>query len=100
MEAAGVEGSIARVTVRDDRESSRENARHGDSSRSLANFAGTRRVPTLADIIEHRVTHAKAKRSAFDGYDRGAHWEATCREVAKLRVQRKRVSASVVALVR
>jgi integrase len=38
------------------------------------------------DIIRDRVTHTKAKRDAFTGYDRGPHWEATCREVAKLRL--------------
>lgn len=42
------------------------------------------------DIIRDRVTHTKQKRSAFDGYDRGAHREATCREVAKLRISRRR----------
>lgn len=38
------------------------------------------------DIIRERVTHTKARRDAFDGYDRGPHWIATCREVAKLRL--------------
>lgn len=38
------------------------------------------------DVIRDRVTHTKAKRNAFDGYDRGPHWAATCREVAKLRL--------------
>lgn len=38
------------------------------------------------DIIRDRVTHTKAKRDAFSGYDRGPHWAATCREVAKLRL--------------
>ncbi len=37
-------------------------------------------------IIRDRVTHTKAKRDAFSGYDRGPHWEATCREVAKLKL--------------
>jgi integrase len=37
-------------------------------------------------IIRDRVTHTKARRDAFAGYDRGSHWEATCREVAKLRL--------------
>lgn len=37
-----------------------------------------------AAILRDRVTHTKPRRSAFDGYDRGPHWEATCREVAKL----------------
>jgi integrase len=40
------------------------------------------------EIIEERVTHTKPRRDAFDGYDRGERWEATCREVAKLRVRR------------
>jgi len=38
------------------------------------------------DIIRDRVTHTKPRRDAFDGYDRGPHWVATCREVAKLRL--------------
>lgn len=38
------------------------------------------------DIIRERVTHTKPRRDAFDGYDRGPHWIATCREVAKLRL--------------
>lgn len=50
------------------------------------------------EILEHRVTHAKAKRSAFDGYDRGAHWDATCREVAKLRLARRRLAGRVTLL--
>jgi len=37
------------------------------------------------DIIEQRVTHAKSRRSAFSGYDRGERWAETCREVAKLK---------------
>ncbi len=37
-------------------------------------------------ILRDRVTHTKPRRSAFDGYDRGPHWAATCREVAKLRL--------------
>jgi integrase len=36
------------------------------------------------DILRERVTHAKPRRDAFDGYDRGERWEQTCREVAKL----------------
>jgi integrase len=35
-------------------------------------------------ILEQRVTHTKNRRSAFKAYDRGPHWIATCREVAKL----------------
>lgn len=41
------------------------------------------------EIIRDRVTHTKAKRSAFDGYDRGPHWIETCGEVAKLRITRR-----------
>jgi integrase len=40
------------------------------------------------DIIRDRVTHAKAHRDAFDGYDRGERWAETCREVTKLRIRR------------
>ena len=51
------------------------------------------------EIIEHRVTHTKARRSAFDGYDRGPHWIETCGEVAKLKIQRRaRVTRHVTAL--
>jgi len=52
-----------------------------------------------ATIIRDRVTHTKVKRSAFDGYDRGPHWEATCREVSKLRIARRRDLATGVATV-
>jgi hypothetical protein len=38
------------------------------------------------DILRDRVTHAKPKRDAFDGYDRGERCAETCREVAKLRI--------------
>jgi integrase len=40
-------------------------------------------------IIEERVTHTKRQRGAFDGYNRGRQWEATCAEVAKLRITRR-----------
>ncbi len=40
-------------------------------------------------IIRDRITHAKQKRSAFDGYDRGPHWNSTCHEVEKLRIARR-----------
>lgn len=40
------------------------------------------------DIIETRVTHTRKARSAFDGYNRGLHWERTCTEVSKLRITR------------
>jgi integrase len=52
-----------------------------------------------ADIIESRVTHTKKSRRAFDGYIRGAQWEKTCAEVAKLRIVR-RSGARVIALPR
>ena len=42
------------------------------------------------DIIEHRVTHTKKSRSAFDGYRRGVQWEETCAEIMKLKIERKR----------
>jgi len=34
------------------------------------------------------VTHTRKSRSAFDGYNRGLHWERTCTELAKLRITR------------
>lgn len=40
--------------------------------------------------LETRVTHTKRTRSAFDMYNRGLQWEATCRELAKLRISRSR----------
>jgi hypothetical protein len=40
------------------------------------------------EILENRVTHTRQSRSAFDGYNRGLHWERTCAEVAKLRINR------------
>jgi hypothetical protein len=36
------------------------------------------------DVLETRVTHTRKSRSAFDGYNRGLHWERTCAEVLKL----------------
>lgn len=41
------------------------------------------------DVIRDRVTHTKAKRTAFDGYNRGPQWETTCVEVAKLKIERR-----------
>lgn len=39
-------------------------------------------------ILRDRITHTKARRDAFDGYNRGGpKWEAACREVAKLRIR-------------
>ena len=34
------------------------------------------------------MTHTRKSRSAFDGYNRGLHWERTCTELAKLRITR------------
>jgi integrase len=52
------------------------------------------------NVIETRVTHTKRSRSAFDGYNRGRQWEATCAEVAKLRITRRLATelATVIAL--
>ena len=41
------------------------------------------------DVIRDRVTHTKAARDAFSGYDRGPHWIEACGEVAKLRLTRR-----------
>jgi len=51
------------------------------------------------EVLETRVTHNRKSRSAFDGYNRGLHWERTCAEVAKLRITRgaKREAVAVVA---
>lgn len=40
------------------------------------------------EILRERVTHAKPRRDAFDGYDRGERWAETCREVGRLRLRR------------
>ncbi len=51
-------------------------------------------------VIETRVTHARSSgsRSAFTSYNRGRQWDATCREVAKLRINRgHREAISMVA---
>ena len=37
------------------------------------------------------MTHARKKRSAFEGYNRGLQWERTCAEVAKLKITRRPV---------
>jgi len=51
------------------------------------------------ETIETRVTHTRRSRSAFDMYNRGLQWEATCREVAKLKVTRVRdLDDNVIAL--
>ena len=47
------------------------------------------------DILRDRVTHTKQKRSAFDGYDRGPHWVATCAEVVKLRISRRSLAPAL-----
>lgn len=39
------------------------------------------------DVIRDRITHTRPKRSAFDHYDRGPHWDETCRELSKLRLE-------------
>lgn len=40
-------------------------------------------VATLRD----RVTHTKARKNAFDGYDRGSHWDRACEAVAKVGIR-------------
>jgi hypothetical protein len=40
------------------------------------------------EILETRVTHTRKSRNAFDGYNRGLHWDRTCAEIAKLRITR------------
>ena len=42
------------------------------------------------EILETRVTHTKRSRSAFDMYNRGLQWAATCHEIAKLKITRVR----------
>ncbi len=39
------------------------------------------------EVIRDRITHTKPKRTAFDHYDRGPHWEETCRELSKFRME-------------
>jgi hypothetical protein len=41
-----------------------------------------------AETLETRVTQYRKSRSAFDGYNRGLHWERTCAEIAKLDIKR------------
>jgi hypothetical protein len=41
------------------------------------------------DVIRDRVTHTKAGRDAFSGYDRGPHWIEACGEVSKLQLTRR-----------
>ena len=45
-----------------------------------------------------RITHAKVKRDAYDGYDRASHWLETCEAIAKLRIARKRIRPALVRL--
>ncbi len=40
------------------------------------------------DVLETRVTHTRKSRNAFDGYNRGLHWDRTCAEIVKLRITR------------
>jgi integrase len=40
------------------------------------------------NVLETRVTHTRKARNAFDGYNRGLHWERTCAEISKLRIAR------------
>ena len=40
------------------------------------------------EILETRVTHTRKSRNAFDGYNRGLHWERTCAELSELRIAR------------
>ena len=39
-------------------------------------------------VLRDRVTHTRPS-TVFDGYDRGTHWDETCREVGKLKIQRR-----------
>ena len=48
-----------------------------------------------ADVIETRVTHTRKSRNAFDGYNRGLHWERTCAEISKLRIARGPRSSAI-----
>jgi len=50
-------------------------------------------------VIEHRVTHTKPRRSAFDGYDRGPHWRQTCAEVVELRISRRPFATGLTTVV-
>jgi integrase len=50
------------------------------------------------EILENRVTHTRKSRNAFDGYNRGAQWERTCGEVAKLRISRGSSEVHTVAV--
>jgi integrase len=76
----------------------------GWRSRSLYDTKSTFITLSIEDgadptILRDRVTHTKQKRSAFDGYDRGPHWEATCREISKLRISLRREFATGLATI-
>lgn len=47
------------------------------------------------EILETRVTHTRKSRNAFDGYNRGLHWERTCTEIAKRRIARGPRSSAI-----
>src|SRR5512140_1811322 len=47
------------------------------------------------DVLETRVTHTRKARNAFDGYNRGQHWERTCIEISKLRISRGPRSSAI-----
>ena len=47
------------------------------------------------NVIETRVTHTRKSRNAFDGYNRGLHWEQTCAEISKLRITRGPRSSAI-----
>lgn len=47
------------------------------------------------EILETRATHTRKSRNAFDGYNRGLHWERTCAEIAKLRIARGPRSSAI-----
>jgi integrase len=52
------------------------------------------------EILETRVTHTRKSRSAFDGYNRGLHWDRTCAEIAKLRITRGARPEAIAAVIR
>lgn len=39
------------------------------------------------DILRDRITHAKPRKNAFDGYDRGQHWVEACTAVSLLHIR-------------
>jgi hypothetical protein len=50
------------------------------------------------DVIRDRVTHTKAARDAFSGYDRGPHWIEACAEVSKLQLTRRLATSFLLQL--